>query len=58
MQALLLENVRFHVGETQNDLGFAEQLSKHFPIFVNDAFGVLHRNDASVTVSPFVTPVA
>ncbi|KAK9834752.1 hypothetical protein WJX74_009384 [Apatococcus lobatus] len=48
-QALLLENVRFHVGETQNDLDFAKQLSKHFRIFVNDAFGVLHRDDASVT---------
>lgn len=46
------------MGETQNDLDFAKQLSKHFPIFVNDAFGVLHRNDASVTVSPFGTPAA
>lgn len=44
---LLLENVRFYPGETQNDPKFAEQLAKLADAFVNDAFGTAHRAHAS-----------
>lgn len=46
---LLLENLRFHKEELDNDLEFAKKLSYLGDIYVNDAFGVCHRNQASVT---------
>jgi phosphoglycerate kinase len=48
-QLLLLENVRFHKEETENQPGFAEKLAKMAEIFVNDAFGAAHRAHASTT---------
>lgn len=48
-EALLLENVRFHEGEKTNDGELAEALAANFDIFVNDAFSVCHRDQASVT---------
>lgn len=44
---ILLENTRFHAGETKNDPEFACQLAKHGEVFVNDAFGAAHRAHAS-----------
>ncbi|WKC57643.1 phosphoglycerate kinase [Borrelia sp. P9F1] len=44
---VLLENVRFHRGEEQNDSDFAEKLSRNGDVFVNDAFGTAHRAHAS-----------
>ena len=44
---LLLENLRFHPGEEQNDKEFAQKLSSLADIFVNDAFGTAHRAHAS-----------
>src|SRR5699024_5462770 len=44
---LLLENVRFHSGEEQNDPLFAQQLASLADIFVHDAFGAAHRAHAS-----------
>lgn len=44
---ILLENTRFHPGETTNDKQFARLLSMHGDIFVNDAFGTAHRAHAS-----------
>ncbi len=44
---LLLENVRFHKGETDNDPGFCHQLADLAEIYVNDAFGTAHRAHAS-----------
>ena len=49
-QILLLENVRFHEGETQGDIRFAEELSKLADCFINDAFGTAHRAHASTTL--------
>ena len=46
---LLLENLRFHPEEEQNDAGFAARLaqSSQADVFVNDAFGAAHRSHAS-----------
>jgi phosphoglycerate kinase len=43
----LLENVRFHAEEEDNDPGFAAQLARLGDVFVNDAFGTAHRAHAS-----------
>ena len=43
----LLENLRFHKEEKENCEIFAERLSEHADVFINDAFGVCHRNHAS-----------
>src|SRR5688500_7525192 len=47
-EVALLENVRFHKGETKNDPAFADQLAKLAEVFVDDAFGSAHRAHASV----------
>ena len=49
---LLLENLRFHKEEMDNDPDFAKKLSYLGDIYVNDAFGVCHRDQASVTGVP------
>jgi len=52
---LLLENLRFHSGETKNDLEFARELASIADVFVNDAFGTAHRAHAStVGITSFV----
>ena len=43
----LLENLRFHSGETDNDPEFAGKLARHGQIYINDAFGTAHRYHAS-----------
>lgn len=51
---LLLENVRFHPEEEQGDAEFAQRLSQHGTVYVNDAFGAAHREHASTaTVARF-----
>lgn len=47
-QIIMLENIRFYAEEKKNDEGFARSLSSLGDVFVNDAFGVSHRADASV----------
>ena len=47
-EIVLLENVRFHQEETDNEEIFGGQLASHADIFVNDAFGSSHRAHASV----------
>ena len=49
-QVLLLENLRFYKEEEKGDATFAEKLSKHGDIYVNDAFGTAHRAHASTAV--------
>ena len=46
-QVALLENLRFHKGETDNDSGFSAELAKLCDVYVNDAFGTAHRAHAS-----------
>ncbi len=56
---LLLENVRFHPGETQNDPAFAKSLASLAEVYVNDAFGTAHRAHAStVGVASFLPAVS
>ncbi|MGO1584363.1 phosphoglycerate kinase [Mesonia sp.] len=49
-EILMLENLRFHEEEKKGDEAFAEALSQHGDIYVNDAFGTAHRAHASTTV--------
>lgn len=56
-QVLLLENLRFHAQETQNDDDFARHLAQWGDVYVNDAFGTAHRAHAStVGVARHIDP--
>jgi len=44
---ILLENLRFHPGEEENDCSFAKKLASLADVYVNDAFGAAHRAHAS-----------
>jgi len=47
-QLCLLENLRFHPEEEKNDEGFAKELASLAEVYVDDAFGAVHRAHASV----------
>jgi phosphoglycerate kinase len=49
-EILLLENLRFYKEEEKGDIGFAEKLSRHGQVYVNDAFGTAHRAHASTAI--------
>ncbi|MBP9752148.1 MAG: phosphoglycerate kinase [Candidatus Moranbacteria bacterium] len=53
---LLLENVRFYPGEESDDSAFAAQLAAPFDIYVNEAFSVCHRAQASVSAIAAILP--
>jgi 3-phosphoglycerate kinase len=57
-QVLLLENLRFHPGETKNDLQLARELAKDIDIYINDAFGACHRAHASIQKITELVPTA
>lgn len=52
----LLENLRYHKGETANDAGFAKQLAALGDIYVDDAFSCAHRAHASVEAITHLLP--
>lgn len=55
---LLLENARFEVGEMEGAATFAKNLATPFDVFINNAFSVCHRDQASVTTIAGVLPSA
>ncbi len=54
--AVVLENLRKNEGEIKNDRIFAKQLANMADIYVNDAFAVSHRKNASITQLPSLLP--
>ena len=58
-ELLLLENLRFHAEEEENEPGFSRQLANLCDVYVNDAFGTAHRAHAStVGMIQFVSQAA
>ena len=58
-EVMLLENVRFHKEETDNDEAFAKELASMAEVYVNDAFGAAHRAHASTEgVAKFLPAVS
>lgn len=55
-EIILLENLRFHAEEENNNLFFAKELASLADLFVLDAFGVAHRPHASITGIPKFLP--
>ncbi|HCN18928.1 MAG: phosphoglycerate kinase [Planctomycetes bacterium RIFCSPHIGHO2_02_FULL_50_42] len=55
---VLLENLRFHVGEEKNDPEFAKALGSPYDVFIQDAFGNCHRNHASMVGITGCVPVS
>ncbi len=49
---MVLENLRFHPGEKAGALDFSGDLARLGKVFVNDAFGAMHRKDASIAGVP------
>lgn len=57
-EILLLENLRFYIGEEKNDAEFAKQLAVICDVYVNDAFSASHRAHCSVAQLPKLVPDA
>jgi phosphoglycerate kinase len=58
-EILLLENVRFEVGEEKNDTSLAKAFADLADVFVNDAFGAAHRAHASTAgIASYIPAVA
>jgi phosphoglycerate kinase len=56
---LLLENIRFHPEEEENDASFAQALAQLADIYINDAFGASHRTHASIVgITSYLPAVA
>lgn len=57
-EVALLENLRYHPGETANDAEFARRLAGLADLYVDDAFGVAHRAHASIAGVPLLVEAA
>jgi len=57
-QIILLENLRFHPGEQQNDNAFGQSLAKLCDVYINDAFAVSPRTNASVVAITQFAPLS
>ncbi len=57
-EVLLLENLRFHPEEEKNDERFARELASMAQVFIQDAFGAVHRAHASTAAVPQFLPSA
>lgn len=55
-QIILLENLRFHPGETENSFEFSQKLAGNIDVYINDAFGTCHRAHASTVGLPDLLP--
>lgn len=55
---LLLENLRFHAEEEANNAVFAKEMASYSDLFVQDAFGAVHRAHASTALLPGLLPSA
>lgn len=56
---ILLENLRYHIQEEENNTAFASELASMADVFVQDGFGVVHRAHASTsTITKFIPSVA
>ena len=55
-RVILLENIRFQKGETENDASFARSLASIGDIYINEAFSVSHRRHASIVGIPRYLP--
>lgn len=55
-EILVLENIRFYSEEKQNDKAFAQKLASLAEVYVNDAFAMCHRTEASVVGVPTLLP--
>ncbi|MDX2036340.1 MAG: phosphoglycerate kinase [Isosphaeraceae bacterium] len=51
-EILVVENVRFNKGEKKGDSAFAKELASLADVYVNDAFGTCHRDEASMVAVP------
>lgn len=57
-EVVLLENLRFNIGETKNDPAFVKSLSRLADVYINNAFGTSHRLHASIYGMPKTMKVA
>jgi phosphoglycerate kinase len=55
-EILVLENIRFYPEEKHNDKDFAKKLASLADIYVNDAFAMCHRTEASIVGVPTLLP--
>jgi len=51
-QLILLENLRFHPGEEKKDKNFAKQMASYTDIYINEGFGISHRDHTSISLLP------
>jgi phosphoglycerate kinase len=55
-QVLVLENTRFWPGEEKNSLSFAKKIASYGQVYVNEAFSVCHRAEATISLLPKLLP--